>query len=320
MTPVPSAFRRRLGAEATLLLVTFFWGTTFVVVKRTTETVPVHWFTAVRFGMAALCMTAATLAAPRARAELAALIRDRRFLKDGAALGTLLFLGYDLQTLGLQTISATTSAMITGTLVIWTPLLALMVLRRPTGAGTLLSVPFGIAGLWLLVMQGGSAAAQSPPPLAGGGVTLLCAVSFAGHILLTRRLTERYPTGPLTAMQLAVVAVIALVVSAASGETRGFAYPAAVWGATLYLALFATCFAFWAQTKMQRFTTEERTALIFLFEPVFGAIAGYIVLAERLTPRQWTGAALILLALLVNELGSALIPGRRTANRPKTSL
>lgn len=308
MTPPLSALQRRLGAEATLLLVTFFWGTTFVVVKRTTDTVPVHWFTALRFGAAAGFMLAATMAAPRARADFKALSRDRRFLRDGVLLGLLLFLGYDFQTLGLRSVSATSSAMITGTLVIWTPLLAMLVLRRPARTGTLLSVPFGVAGLWLLVMRGGSGPDAGPPSLVGSGLTLLCAVSFAAHILMTRRLTERYATGPLTTIQLAAVAVLALLASLLSGETRTVGYPAAVWGATLYLALFATCFAFWAQTKMQRFTTEERTALIFLFEPVFGALSGYVILSERLTPLQWGGAVLILAALLISEFA----PGRKT--------
>jgi len=57
--------------------------------------------------------------------------------------------------------------------------------------------------------------------------------------------------------------------------------------------LFATVFAFWAQTSMQRFTTPAKTALIFTMEPLSAALFGYFYAGEALSLTQILGGLLI---------------------------
>jgi len=71
--------------------------------------------------------------------------------------------------------------------------------------------------------------------------------------------------------------------------------------------LFATIFAFWVQTAMQRFTTAAKTAIIFTMEPVSAGIFGYLFANELLTFSQICGAMMILVGILIAELGSYLI-------------
>jgi drug/metabolite transporter (DMT)-like permease len=74
----------------------------------------------------------------------------------------------------------------------------------------------------------------------------------------------------------------------------------------LITALGSTAFGFSAQTWAQQYTSPTHTAILISLEPVFAAITSWIVANEHLTPRIWTGAALIFLGIMLAELrGSA---------------
>jgi drug/metabolite transporter (DMT)-like permease len=66
--------------------------------------------------------------------------------------------------------------------------------------------------------------------------------------------------------------------------------------------LFATVFAFWAQSSMQRFTTPAKTALIFTMEPLSAALFGYFYAGEILSPLQMLGGGLMIAGVLYAEL------------------
>ncbi|MBI1783804.1 DMT family transporter, partial [Candidatus Sumerlaeota bacterium] len=121
-------------------------------------------------------------------------------------------------------------------------------------------------------------------------------------MLLTKRSTHVYPTTPMTAVQLSVVAILSLIGSLSAGEEMSFNLSGAETAAILFLAIFATALAFWMQTKMQKFTTEDRAGVIFLFEPLFAALAAWVAMGEELRPAQWAGAILILTSAAIPML------------------
>ncbi len=71
--------------------------------------------------------------------------------------------------------------------------------------------------------------------------------------------------------------------------------------AVLFLAVFCTGTAFVAQTVAQQYTSASRAGVIFTLEPVFAAITAYFFAGERLIPRAYAGAALLLISLLIME-------------------
>jgi len=85
----------------------------------------------------------------------------------------------------------------------------------------------------------------------------------------------------------------------------------------LYLAVLATTLGFYMQTALQSKLTATEAAIIFTTEPVFAvliAVSGIIPgIKESLTAAQTFGAALIVVAMLLAELGLKLpISGRTT--------
>jgi drug/metabolite transporter (DMT)-like permease len=269
-----------------LVLVCAIWGSTFVVVKDAVDRMPVMDFLAWRFGIAALVMGALRPSAVRALGPTAR--------RNGALLGLALAAGYVAQTFGLERTPASISGFITGLFVVFTPLCAGLLLRQRVDRASWFGVVVAAAGLALLSLHGLSIGR-------GEAITLLCAVSFALHIVgLGEWSTPRDAYG-LAVVQLATVAVVSLV--AAAPDSLAPPPDAGVWGAILLTALAATAFGFFVQTWAQAHIAPTRAAVVMTMEPVFAGIFGVAVGGDRLGARTVTGALLVLAAMYLVELG-----------------
>ncbi|MFW6324315.1 MAG: DMT family transporter [Desulfovibrionales bacterium] len=286
---------KQLGADAVLVLVTFFWGLTFVLVKDAIQVVDVFAFLGQRFTFAAVFML------PFLMGRIQGV--SRRVLARGALLGVFLFGAFALQTLGLLFTSASNAAFVTGLNVIFVPVLGGLFFGRVVPWRIRFSVVLATVGLFLLTTGGRLTCNQGDVLVVG------CAVCIALHILLTGRYAAKEDVYWLTCIQLGVVGLL----SSATGWIRGtevfFWEPGIVW-ALLICIFFASIFAFAAQTAMQRFTTPTRTALIFCMEPVFGAVFAGFLAGERIGLVGYSGAAVILCAMILAELPGQW--GRRT--------
>jgi drug/metabolite transporter (DMT)-like permease len=150
-------------------------------------------------------------------------------------------------------------------------------------------------GLYLLSGAGGEL------DFAGDGLVLLCACAFAGHILATARAVKRYEVGPLLAVQLGLCGAFCFAVALVSGDV--VAPPeGSVWVALVVTSLFASAVAFFIQTYAQQHAPPARTALILASEPAFAGLFAYLIKGETLSAVGWTGAGLILSAILTVEL------------------
>ena len=81
--------------------------------------------------------------------------------------------------------------------------------------------------------------------------------------------------------------------------------------AIVVTVVFATIFAFFVQTYMQRFTTPTKTAVIFTLEPLSAGVAGYFWANELLTLTQLVGAVFIIFGVLISEVGSISFGARK---------
>jgi drug/metabolite transporter (DMT)-like permease len=287
-----------------LLAVAFVWGSTFVVVQEAVDRLPVFPFNAWRFAIAAAVLGMIV------RGELRAI--DRRGVLRGVALGTALWAGYAFQTFGLTMTTAPKAAFITGMVVVITPLLQSVLLRRPPGAPATLGALLATVGLGLLTLEG------SLLPAVGDLLVLGCAFSFALHLIGLGAWSRHHPVGALATVQLATGAVL----HAAGGATQHVVggdlawMPPGwyVWAAIVFTAVFASSFAFFVQTSAQRLLSPARTAVILTMEPVFAWLTSWGIVpllirfgVEGLTPetfgpREAAGALLILVGMLWSEL------------------
>ena len=279
---------RRLAriATATLVVVCVIWGSTFVVVKDAVQRMPVMDFLAWRFAIAAAAMA---VLRPGAVRRLSPAARWH-----SVVLGSALAAGYVAQTFGLERTPATVSGFITGLFVVFTPLCSGLLLRRRVEGTAWFAVAVATGGLALLSLRGLSVGT-------GEAITLLCAVSFALHIVGLGEWSTPSDAYGLAVVQLSTVAVASIVISAP--DTLSPPPDAGAWGAVLLTALGATAFGFWGQTWAQAHLAPTRAAVVMTMEPVFAGVFGVAIGGDHLGVRTVAGALLVLAAMYLVELG-----------------
>lgn len=292
-----------MPALGALVLVTAVWGVTFVQVKDAVAVYPLFAFLAVRFGIASL-----TLAAP-AWSRVRTL--GARGWRAGAVLGSLLAIGYALQTAGLERTTVSSAGFITGLYVVFTPLLALALFRTRVGRAAALGVVLSTAGLALLSGLGDAG------QLTGDLLVLGGSAAYSLQIVLLERYAVRYDPVAFTQAQMVAAFAGFAVVAVALGQVelpRGWT----VWGALLVTGVFASALGFLVQTWAQRRISATRTALAFAMEPVWAGLFGYWLAGDRLGAAAWAGCALIMGGIVVSEPAAArtlqrLVPRRAPA-------
>jgi len=279
-------------ADFLLLLVAISWGTTFLIVQKAVDGVPVSTFLLWRFGWAFVLML--PIAWLRRRHL------DRRTLGAAVLLGAFNFGAYTLQTYGLTLTLSSSVAFITGLFVVVVPLLNWLLFGQRAARAVWSAGLVAAVGLWLLTMQGELRAGW------GEVYALGCAILFSLHLIFTGRFARRYDIVLLVTFQFGTM----MVGSAILGVVRGEGLLPPSWSGSLVTALlitvlFATIFAFWVQTSMQRFTTASRAALIFTMEPLSAAIFGHFYGGEVLSGLQMLGGGLIVASMVVAELATS---------------
>ena len=70
-----------------------------------------------------------------------------------------------------------------------------------------------------------------------------------------------------------------------------------LWGNLLALGLFPTAISFLCTTSAIQYIGSTPTAILGALEPVTAIVVGLTVFGESLTQREWTGLALIIIAV-----------------------
>lgn len=281
--------RRRLLSRQELALVatTAVWGATFLVVHIAVQYSGPWFFVGMRF-----------LAAGLISAVIFWRVLPGMTWKDlgaGAAIGVAICLGYGSQTVGLQTISSSTSAFITALYVPLVPLLQWVVFRRAPKLLTWVGVGLAFVGLVLLADPG------SVGFIFGFGeiVTLIGTLPMAVEIILVGLFAGKVNLGRVTVVQLFVAGLLGLAIMPFVGEQP----PAFSWvWVTAALALgAASCVIQLAMNWAQRSVSPTRATIIYAGEPVWAAIIGRIA-GDRLPAVAIVGAALIVISAIVSGL------------------
>ena len=282
---------RQRRAEVALLATTLIWGGTFVATKFGLRDVSPLLLIAIRFLIAGLVIGLVfwrkIAPVPRAAAV------------KGIILGSFLFSGFAMQTIGLAHTTASKSAFITGMMVIGVPLLQIIIERRSPKLGNVIGVVIVSAGLWFLTSPRGAEFNI------GDAFTLACAVMFAIYIVYLDVVSREMTTLQLTFIQIATTAVLAwLAVWVFEPVRLAFSPPSVV--SLLYLTVLATLVTTFVQTRFQKDTTPTRAVIIFTIEPVFAAVSAYVLLDERLGTSGILGGALIIGGVLLSELSDGI--------------
>jgi len=292
----------RYKSEGALLLMTLIWGATFAIIKNALHDASPMVFISLRFTLAALILLPFVKKIFK-QSNLAE-------LKGGLILGVIYFIGFALQTIGLNFTTATKSGFITGTFVIFTPIFQIFIEKRMPTRANIIGTFLVVLGLIFLSSKGESLFNIFTEIGSGFNIgdffTLLCAIFFALYIVCVDIISKKFNFMPLTFIQIAVTGIGGIISAAALGafdlEPARFALTGNLFSAILYTSILATVLTTIIQTKYQKAVTPTKAGIIFSFEPIFAAAIAFFMLNETMSSFGVVGCLFIFAGLLVTEL------------------
>lgn len=278
---------KKIPGELILLLTAIIWGYGFVAVANSLGSLTPLQLLFFRFSIASLLL--AILFFKNIRTM------KRPTIKKGAVLGTLFFIGFVFQTIGMKYTTPSKNAFLTSVNVIIVPLIAYFLYQRRLTKQEVLGALLSLVGIGLLTLK------VSGAVNIGDLLTLGCAVAFAFHIFYTTLYMENESPVDIAIIQT----VTAMILSGASVLLEGA--PLALPGQTgilsvLYLAFFSNTLTTLLQAWGQKTTTETRSAILLSTESLWGTLFSFLFLGEAMTVRLLLGGLLIFAAILLAEL------------------
>jgi drug/metabolite transporter (DMT)-like permease len=159
---------------------------------------------------------------------------------------------------------------------------------------------------------------QDAPWNLGDTLTLAGALMFALYVIVLERAMhgrrDSHAPRPLrlTGVQMLVMVIGSVCLLGGQGLWRGEGFTpiwawlaradAAAWLSLAYLAFIASIVGLSLQVWGQRHVSAVSAAIVYGNEPVFAALAAWVLIREQLSVTGWLGAALIVSALILSQL------------------
>jgi len=284
-------------SDTILLTTAIIWGFAFVAQRVGMDYIGPFLFNGIRFALGCLVLLPLMIKTRRGSDNRSTSDNPeyvKTLVAGSAAAGLMLFGGASLQQVGLVYTTAGKAGFITGLYVVIVPLLALFFGQRST-TGSWTGAILASAGLYLLSVS------QQFTIAFGDFLVLLCAVFFAGHVLIIGWLSPKMNSYRLAFIQYATCSVLSLIVAvlyenlSMNGMIRA-AVP------ILYGGVMSVGIAYTLQVIGQRRAHPAHAAIILSLESVFAALGGWFLLNETMSLRQVSGCTLMLFGMLVSQL------------------
>lgn len=290
---------------SSLGIVYVLWGSTYLAIRITIETLPPLLTAATRFLLAGSTLALIAVLAGDWRQRPA-----RRQVLNCAVVGLALFGGGNgMVVLSEQRIPSGVTSLFVAVSPLTVTLMSFLAFRQRPGIWQLAGMLLGFVGLFVLVSPVGGA---NLDPL-GSAIALLSAVFWSAGSLYASR--ARLPPSALVAASLQMLfggagqVVLGLLHGEAAGihlETASLRSVAAL----LYLVIFGSLVAFTAYSWLVRVAPLSLVFTYVYVNPVIAVALGVAVVGERLDFREVVGGLVILCGVAIIVTGQA-VAGRR---------
>ncbi|MEE1037822.1 MAG: DMT family transporter [Eubacterium sp.] len=278
-------------AEIGLLLVAMFWGMGFVAGKYVLADMGPFDLMAYRYGFAFIVMFICAVK------HLKAL--NKKTLKAGALIGTMMFVGNMLQTIGLQYTTPGKQTFIICMYTVIVPLLSWLIFKEKASKNICIAAVIAFVGIALLTLQNDLSIGF------GDGLTFLFAISFSMHVILVGRFMKDMDPFAFALVQIGVCAVWSIAACLFFGEGANItdlSMPGVL--GMLQLVFLNTVFAFILQNTCQQIAPANHTAILLSTETVFGTFFAVTLAGEVFHGRMLVGCVLMFVAIIVSNIPS----------------
>jgi drug/metabolite transporter (DMT)-like permease len=284
--------RETIRADLLLLVASAIWGVAFVAQQDAAKSLDAVSILAIRFLMGAAILAPVIIVRRVRKVNMPS--PGALLWSGGLFAGLAMLLAAYLQQRGIESTTASSAGFITGLYVLFVPLIGLMLGQR-VGWSAWLGVTLATVGLYLLSVSAELHMSR------GDLLVLGCAVIWAIHVLIIGRYAPRCDPIELAAVQFLVTGVVAAIFMMSRGLPE-WSHVSSAWMSLTYLGALAVGVAFTLQVVGQRTAPPTHAAILLSMESPFAAIAGALLIAERLSGREYLGCALMLAGILVSQL------------------
>jgi drug/metabolite transporter (DMT)-like permease len=303
---------RRMAASpvaiwAGLLTLYFVWGSTYIGIRLSVETIPPFLMAGTRFLIAGVILLLWELVAVRRlrgdptvpEAERPRLPTGREWRDSAIVGGALLFGGMGFVALGETTVPAGIAAIFIAFLPVWVAVLGRIFFGERLPAPVVVGIVIGLVGVVILVAPLGSGGLAYDPR--GIFVLLLSPLCWgAGSLYSSHRAT--LPPRPLTATGLQMICGGGLLVlgAIAVGELRTFdiaSVSTRSWLGLLYLITIGSLVGFTTFVWLLRVAPLPKIATYAYVNPVVAFVLAALLLGESIEPRSVLAGAVIIFAV-----------------------
>ena len=284
--------RETFRADLLLLVASAIWGVAFVAQQDAAKSLDAVSILSIRFLMGAAILAPVIIVRRARKVNMPS--PGALLWSGGLFAGLAMLLAAYLQQRGIESTTASSAGFITGLYVLFVPLIGLMLGHR-VGWSAWLGVMLATVGLYLLSVSAELHMSR------GDLLVLGCAGIWAIHVLIIGRYAPRCDPIELAAVQFLVTGVVAAIFMMSRGLPE-WSHVSSAWMSLTYLGALAVGVAFTLQVVGQRTAPPTHAAILLSMESPFAAIAGALLIAERLSGREYLGCALMLAGILVSQL------------------
>ena len=277
-----------------LFLAAFIWGTAFVAQVTGMDKIGPFTFNMARSIVAVICLGAYLISTK------AKIPKNKAFLlKGGLICGIFIFTGTSLQQIGLQYTTAGKTGFITSFYILILPFITMIFLKHKIDLLTWISIIIGFIGLYLLAVTSLRGFSMNK----GDFIVFLGSFCWEGHILVIDYYSKKVNPVELSFLQFFVLTILSGICAFIfENETATLGNIFASWKSVMYAGFFSSGVAYTLQMVGQKYTKPVVASLILSLEAVFAALAGYLILDEVMTSREFTGCFIVFLAMIFSQI------------------
>lgn len=275
-----------ITSKIALFGASIIWGSSFLVVKNSMDSMQPHTLLAIRFtvGTLILCIVF------HKRLKLI----NKEYMMSGAVIGLLLFIAYSIQTIGIIDTTPGKNAFLTAVYCVIVPYLYWFVDRNKPDKFNIIAAVLCLSGIGLVSIDNGFRIQI------GDAFSLASGFFYAAHMVAISRISKDKDPVLLTILQFGYAGIISWMFTILFEDIPKSFSPNAVFE-LLYLAVFATAIALLLQNIGQKYTKPAPAAIILSLEAVFGVIFSVIFYKEEITAKLFLGFLLIFIAIITSE-------------------
>ncbi len=291
--------REQVRNPLLLFLAALIWGVAFVAQSVGMEYVGPFTFNCVRSFLGSLVLLPCIwfFGRNKEKAEKSAeeKKKDRKVLLVGGILcGICLGAASNFQQFGIQYTSVGKAGFITACYIVLVPVISIF-LKKKSSAMVWVSVVLALIGLYLLCIT------ESFTIGLGDLLVFICALLFSAHILVIDHFSPLTDGVKMSCIQFFVCGVISGIGMLLT-ETPHLADILAAWMPIVYAGAFSSGVAYTLQIVGQKNMNPTVASLILSLESCVSVLAGWLILGQRLSTREFAGCVIMFGAIILVQL------------------